>query len=47
MVKFEARWRHGTRERMIFDILAYTGLRIGNVAMLGCRHPKQRTIVIT
>ena len=46
MAKFEARWPRGTRERVIFDILAYTGLRIGDVATLGRQHVKQRTIVI-
>jgi integrase len=46
MAKFEARWPRGTRERVIFDILAYTGLRIGDVAILGRQHLKQRTIVI-
>ena len=34
------------RERVIFDILAYTGLRIGDVATLGRQHLKQRTIVV-
>src|SRR5258706_6840344 len=46
MAKFEARWPRGTRERVIFDILAYTSLRIGDVAILGRQHLKQRTIVI-
>ncbi|MEA2914460.1 MAG: hypothetical protein QOJ15_6541 [Bradyrhizobium sp.] len=46
MAKFEARWPRGTRERVIFDILAYSGLRIGDVAILGRQHLKQRTIVI-
>ena len=46
MAKFEARWPRGTRERVIFDILAYTGLRIGDVAILGRQHLKQRTIMI-
>jgi integrase len=46
MTKFEARWLRGTRERVIFGILAYTGLRIGDVAILGRQHLKQRTIVI-
>jgi integrase len=41
-----ARWPRGSRERVIFDILAYTGLRIGDVAVLGRQHLKQRTIVI-
>jgi integrase len=46
MAKFEARWPRGTRERVIFDILAYSGLRIGDVAILGRQHLKQRTILI-
>jgi integrase len=46
MTKFEARCPRGTRERVIFDILAYTGLRTGDVATLGRQHLKQRTIVI-
>ena len=46
MAKFEARWPRGTRERVIFDILAYTGLRIGDVTILGRQHLKPRTIVI-
>src|SRR5260370_40600127 len=46
MANFEARWPRGTRERGIFDILAHTGLRIGDVATLGRQHLKQRTIVI-
>jgi len=46
MANFEARWPRGTRERVIFDILAYTGLRIGDVATLGRQHLKQRTIVV-
>ena len=46
MAKFEAHWPRGTRERVIFDILAYTGLRIGDVATLGRQHLKQRTIVV-
>lgn len=46
LAKFEAHWPRGTRERVIFDILAYTGLRIGDVATLGRQHLKQRTIVI-
>ena len=46
MVKFETRWPRGTRERVIFDIPAYTGLRIGDVAVLGRQHLKLRTIMI-
>src|SRR5260370_28592886 len=46
MPNCEARWPRGTSARVIFDILAYTGLRIGDVATLGRQHLKQRTIVI-
>jgi integrase len=46
MARFEAYWPRGTRERVLFDILAYTGLRIGDVATLGRQHLKQRTIII-
>jgi integrase len=46
MAKFEAHWPHGSRERVIFDILAYTGLPIGDVATLGRQHLKLRTIII-
>jgi integrase len=46
MTKFEARWPRGTRERVMFDILTYTGLRIGDVATLGRQHLKQQTIMI-
>jgi integrase len=42
LARFEAYWPRGTRERVLFDILAYTGLRIGDVATLGRQHLKQR-----
>ena len=45
MAKFEARWPRGTRERVMFDILAYTGLRIGDVAMLGRQHVAQSACI--
>jgi integrase len=46
MVKFEVRWPRGTRERLIFDILTYTGLRIGDVARLGRQHVRKGVIRI-
>jgi integrase len=46
MAKFEVRWPRGTRERLIFDILTYTGLRIGDVAMLGRQHVRRGIIRI-
>ena len=46
MAKFEAHWPRGARARVIFEIQAYTGLRIGDVAKFGRQHLKQRTIAI-
>jgi integrase len=46
MAKFEARWPRGTRERVMFDILTYTGLRIGDVAVLGRQHVRNGVIRI-
>jgi integrase len=46
MAKFEARWPRGTRERVMFDILTYTGLRIGDVAVLGRQHVRNGVIKI-
>lgn len=46
MAKFEARWPRGTRERVMFDILTYTGLRIGDVATLGRQHVRDGVIRI-
>jgi hypothetical protein len=38
--RFEARWPLGTRERVAFDVLLYTGLRRGDVVKLGRQHVK-------
>jgi integrase len=46
MTRFEARWPRGTRERLIFDILTYTGLRIGDAAVLGRQHVRNGVIKI-
>ena len=35
---FEARWPRGTRERLAFDVLLYTGLRRGDAVRLGRPH---------
>lgn len=37
---FEAKWPVGTRERLAFDILLYTGLRKGDAVTLGRQHVK-------
>jgi integrase len=36
--RFEARWPLGTRERLAFDVLLYTGLRRGDAVVLGRQH---------
>jgi integrase len=36
--RFEARWPMGTRERVAFDVLLYTGLRRGDAVRLGRQH---------
>lgn len=38
--QFEARWPHGTRERVAYDVLLYTGLRRGDAVRLGRPHVK-------
>lgn len=46
IAKYEAHWHRGTRERVMFDIFVYTGLRIGDVAVLGKQHVRNGTITI-
>ena len=36
--RFRARWPLGTRERLAFEVLATTGLRRGDAALLGRQH---------
>ena len=43
---FERRWPVGTRERLAFDLLLYTGLRRGDVAQLGRQHVKDGVITL-
>jgi integrase len=38
--RYEARWPIGTRERLAFDVLLYTGLRRGDAVKLGRQHVK-------
>ena len=47
IAKFEARWPLGTRERLAFAVLLYTGLRRGDAATLGRQHFKAGSIVFT
>lgn len=46
VAKFEARWPIGTRERVMFDVFRYTGLRRGDAAKLGRQHIKNGVIVL-
>lgn len=45
--QFEANWPVGTRERLAFDLLVYTGVRRSDVVRLGRQHTKQGEITIT
>jgi integrase len=46
ITQFEERWPRGTRERVMFDIYCYTGLRRGDAAKLGKQHIKNGIIRI-
>lgn len=43
---FEAKWPIGTRQRLAFDILLYTGLRRGDAVRLGKQHVRDGVITI-
>lgn len=43
---FEKRWPRGTRERVMFDVFLYTGLRRGDAAKLGKQHVRDGRITI-
>jgi integrase len=42
--RFEARWAVGTRERLAFDLLLYTGLRRGDAVRVGKQHVRDGVI---
>lgn len=44
--QFEAFWLVGTRERVMFDVFLYTGLRRGDAAKLGRQHVRDGVITI-
>lgn len=46
LTAFESRWPIGTRERLAFDLLLYTGLRRGDVVRLGRQHVKRGEFTI-
>ena len=45
--QFEDHWPVGTRERLAFDLLVYTGVRRSDVVRLGRQHTRQGEITIT
>jgi integrase len=44
--RFEARWPLGTRQRLAFDLLLYTGLRRGDAVRVGRQHLRDSIIVL-
>lgn len=46
IVKFEKHWPRGTRQRVMFDIFLYTGLRRGDAARVGKQHLRNGAISI-
>jgi integrase len=44
--RYEARWPPGTRERLAFDLLLYTGLRRGDAVRVGLQHVRDGVITI-
>ncbi|MHC2000118.1 hypothetical protein ACYQR9_06705 [Methylobacterium sp. CM6241] len=46
LVRFEAKWPVGTRQRLAFDVLLYTGLRRGDAVKIGCQHVRSGELSI-
>jgi integrase len=46
VASFRQRWALGTRERVAFDVLFYTGLRRGDAVKVGRQHVRDGTITI-
>jgi integrase len=46
IIKFEARWPRGTRQRVMLDVYAYTGLRRGDAAAVGRQHVRDGVITL-
>jgi integrase len=44
--RFEAYWPLGTRERLAFDLLLYTGLRRGDAVRVGRQHVRNNVITL-
>ncbi|MGE5770711.1 MAG: tyrosine-type recombinase/integrase [Hyphomicrobiales bacterium] len=46
LARFEVHWPVGTRERLAFDLLLYTGLRRGDAVRVGVQHVRDGVITI-
>jgi integrase len=46
IANYEAKWPRGTRERVMFDVFVYTGLRIGDAAIVGPKHVHNGVIML-
>jgi integrase len=46
ILQYEARWPIGTRERVMLDVYAYTGLRRGDAAVVGKQHVRNGVIAL-
>ena len=44
LVTFEAAYPHGTRQRLIYEVLLCTGLRVGDAARVGRQHVKDGVV---
>lgn len=44
ILRYEARWPIGTRERVMLDVYVYTGLRRGDAAIVGKQHVRNGVI---
>jgi integrase len=44
--RFEARWLVGTRQRLAFDLLLYTGFRRGDAVRVGLQHVRDGVITL-
>jgi integrase len=46
IAKYERRWQRGTRQRVLFDIYQFTGLRRGDASVVGKQHVRNGIVSI-
>ena len=46
IIRYEQRWPRGTRQRVMLDVYAYTGLRRGDAAVVGRQHVRDGIITL-